>query len=315
MICRICSSNNTKEHSLYKPYRDYETYVYECNDCGCRFCNYDDGIHEKLHKTESGYSVHDKYLLEAHTLFNEKNTKELSRRLSRLAKNKFIIDQILELPQEVSILETGCSKGYLTSYFIASGYDILGTDISEEALADARNNFGDHFCNILSDEVKNKAPFDVIFHVGTVGCVDDPIGFTEMLLSLLKPGGKLIFNAPNLDFCRKTNFPWALTPPPDLITVFPPIFWEKKFKDVASVQIKISNLSPSRSFMWRYLPKYAQANLTSNLLFNDNERGKEKLLPKVIRKVCVIFSLTYCSILSVKRVPDSVGVLVSLTKR
>jgi len=315
MKCRVCSSKNIKDHSLYRPYKDYKTYLYECQDCGCRFCSYDEGIHEKLHKTESGYSIHDNHASRALELFKEKKTEKLREHLSLLAKNKFIIDQISKCPKNVKILETGCSKGYLTSYFISCGYEILGTDISEEALEDARRNFGDHFCNIMSHKVKDQAPYDIIFHVGTVGCVSDPIGFMENLLSLLKPGGKIIFNAPNIEFCMETGFPWALTPPPDLVTVFPPDFWKKKFGDRTSVELEIVNFSKSRSVMWRCFTNFAQADVSENLLFNDNARGSEKLSSKLIRKVLVVFSIVYSFILPIKPVPDSVGVMVSMTKK
>ncbi|MCB2092606.1 MAG: class I SAM-dependent methyltransferase [Alphaproteobacteria bacterium] len=307
-------SEKTKVFSLYKPYSDYETTLYECEDCGCRFCQYDMGIHTKLHSIESGYSVHNHYLEASFELFKENNTSGLKKHLSKSHKNKFIIDKILSLPTNIKIMETGCSKGYLTSYFIALGYDIIGTDISNDALNAAKSKFGDHFHRVDSQHVTDTAPYDVIYHVGTIGCVEKPIEFINYLLSLLKPGGRLLFNVPTLDFCNETGFPWALTPPPDLVTVFPNNFWDKQFSSVANIKIEHDYFSPARSFMWRYFTRFAYPNFGNDLLFNDENRGNESIFSKVIRKSCVIVSIFYSSLFKVKPVHNSVGIFVEMQK-
>ena len=45
--------------------------------------------------------------------------------------------------------------------------------------------------------IRAEAPYDFIYHVGMIGCVSDPVKLTRELLALLKPGGILLFNAPN----------------------------------------------------------------------------------------------------------------------
>src|SRR5437660_518436 len=73
------------------------------------------------------------------------------------------------------------------------------------------------------------APYDVVYHVGTIGCVADPLGMTKRLLGLLKPGGRLLFNVPNRDGCYLRGQLWIdAAPPPDVVTLFPSGFWRRQ---------------------------------------------------------------------------------------
>jgi hypothetical protein len=90
----------------------------------------------------------------------------------------------------------------------------------------------------------------VIFHVGTIGCVADPIGTTKKLLSLLKPGGRLLFNAPNREGWSWPDQLWFdSAPPPDLVTMFPPGFWHSQFGDAAFVSEQIEFCSPEQNLI------------------------------------------------------------------
>ena len=132
-----------------------------------------------------------------------------------------------------SILEVGCSRGYLAAYSILAGRRIRGVDVSAEAVQAARASFGDYFAVAGTPEATTAAPFDFIYHVGLIGCVADPLAMTRGLLSMLKPGGQLIFNAPNKDALRFPNQLWIdSAPPPDLVTLFPPGFWRAQLLGV-----------------------------------------------------------------------------------
>jgi SAM-dependent methyltransferase len=161
----------------------------------------------------------------------------LERELCETPKYKFVIQQTKALGPGLRILEIGCARGFLTSWFILAGYAITGVDVSLEAIASARAAFGDHFALAGSSLVEERAPYDAIYHVGTIGCVADPLGMTRRLLSLLKPGGRLLFNAPNRAALWYRDELWFdSAPPPDVVTLFPPGFWRKQFGDLADVR-------------------------------------------------------------------------------
>ena len=119
-------------------------------------------------------------------------------------------------------------------YFILGGCEIIGAGVSQTAVAAARKAFGDHF--VMADDplINAQAPYDIVFHLGTIGCVADPIGMTTRLLNLLKPGGRLLFNAPNRDGLTLRDQLWfESAPPPDIVALFPRGFWRKRFAATA----------------------------------------------------------------------------------
>ncbi len=243
MNCRICGSEKVEHIAIYRPYIDYEAEVLDCHSCGCRFVNHDPNAHELLHANPSNYDLHAKYGKIAEDYFSHTEIKQLKTFLSSVSKNKFVIDFIDKDQSIAKVAEIGCSRGYLASYFIATKRDTFGFDISETAVKEATRAFGDHFYIMTDEALHAHSPFDAIFHVGTIGCVASPVEMTHKLLSWLKPGGWLLFNAPNKKYVDQTKSLWLSTPPPDLVTIFPRQFWNENFRSVAEVQVMESFIS------------------------------------------------------------------------
>src|SRR5207253_10638533 len=65
----------------------------------------------------------------------------------------------------------------------------------------------------------------------------------------LKPGGVLLFNSPNRDACNQRDQLWfESAPPPDVVTLFVPGFWRKRFRNVADVSEDVELLDADHSF-------------------------------------------------------------------
>jgi SAM-dependent methyltransferase len=314
--CRICKSKDIAFVVRYKPYKDYQVNLYDCNYCGCRFSAYDSGNSEILHSNPTSYRQHDNLQKNASTLFNQSNVKELKKALSFDQKNKFIIDYIDSKDNAQKIAEIGCSSGYLSSYFILIGKEFYGYDISETAIRKANETFGKHFYNISDDYFNSRGPYDVIFHVGTIGCVEHPIEFTESLLALLKPNGVLLFNSPNRSYINHTGDLWLSVPPPDLVTLFPKYFWAKVFSKIASVQVheeyvSAINLLKNKVYFKKNKPKLinlidsSHINKERNKIFSGNNYIINKIF-FYLRKIASIVK---------SRVGEPFGVYVILKKR
>jgi SAM-dependent methyltransferase len=143
------------------------------------------------------------------------------------------------------MLEIGCSRGYLTSFFILAGHDVRGVDLSSEAIAAAKASFGERFFLAESGMMEADQPYDVIYHVGTIGCVEDPAGYTRRMLAMLKPGGLLLFNAPNVDACWYPGQLWLNhAPPPDVTVLYKMGFWKREFGELASVRETVELCDP-----------------------------------------------------------------------
>jgi SAM-dependent methyltransferase len=199
--------------------------------CGGRFVPREESIFEALHANEgSSYAFHQDLADQAKACFNRKDAEGLKSILTRVPKNDYLIRTVGSVPLPAALLEVGCSKGYLTAYFLLRGYKVLGVDIAPTAIATASDAFGPHFILATPENMRSKAPYAAIYHAGTIGCVDDPVAFTKELLDLLAPGGRLVFNAPNAKGCQQRDVPWPDTVPPDLVTLFTKDFW-KTFED------------------------------------------------------------------------------------
>ena len=237
MRCRVCGSAAAAALGEVEFYCGFACRIYDCRDCGSRFTADAGSMHDALHAApSSSYSLYRDMAAACKAYFDAGDLTKLRQYLSAQRKYKVVIDTIEAGGRRGRLLEVGCSRGHLTSYFILAGYDILATDISPHAIAAAEENFGSHFALAGAPAVAQRAPYDFIFHVGTIGCVADPVGFTQSLLDRLRPGGRLIFNAPNAAACALAGQVWLDEAfPPDLLTLFRKGFWTAQFGDRAEV--------------------------------------------------------------------------------
>ena len=251
MTCRICRSTHAEQIGEVEYYSGFAWPIYDCAICGCRFTRHDNSIYEWLHRQPgSSYALYRELLEKCKRFFDAGDIDGLRTELCASSKYKWIIEAIKQRGKPDPILEVGCSRGYLTSYFILAGYNILGADLSAEAVNDARSAFGNFFETSNSTLIQQRAPYDAIYHVGTIGCVADPVAMTDRLFDLLKPGGQLLFNAPNVEACSLKAQLWIdASPPPDVVTLFRPGFWSKQFSSLAKVVEDTEMSSPERSFV------------------------------------------------------------------
>jgi SAM-dependent methyltransferase len=223
----------------------YSWTVHDCAVCGCRFTIHDDRVYELLHQSGaiSYYSDYREFARQSQELFRKADREALRRFLAATSKYRFVIERVDREPAGARILEVGCSRGYLTACFILAGRNILGADVSSEAVKEARAAFGNHFVVAGDPAITAGGPYDLIYHVGMIGCVADPVGLTRQLLSLLRPGGALLFNAPNRAALHLRHQLWLdSAPPPDVVTLFPRGFWIRQFSEAAKVTEEVELL-------------------------------------------------------------------------
>jgi 2-polyprenyl-3-methyl-5-hydroxy-6-metoxy-1,4-benzoquinol methylase len=208
--------------------------IFACLNCGSRFALRNPGInyYEILHSAPgSSYGYHYdiatkvKYFLEAKRLDKcERYLKKTSYKYSE------VINFVKQKSKPISILEIGCSTGFMTAFFRAHGHDAEGIDVSETAIHYANSTFGPFYS--LSP---SKESYDFIFHLGLIGCVDKPKEFLSNYVRLLKSRGEMVFNAPNVKSPEQLNELWVSTPPPDLVY----LFHENSFRNIFSNQFGV----------------------------------------------------------------------------
>lgn len=97
-----------------------------------------------------------------------------------------------------SMLEVGCSSGFMLLPFAEAGHVCTGIEPSG-VFGEFVRDRGLTVYNSLGElrESTPKAQFDVILHFFVLEHIADPVAFFDEQLALLKPGGKIIFEIPN----------------------------------------------------------------------------------------------------------------------
>jgi len=321
MKCRVCGSTGAVSLGPYVPYRDYETVLWDCPDCGSRFAPWDGSVYEKLHASErSVYGGHFRLAEEARRLFRLHRKEDLRELLITNPKNRFVIEAVEAEKGVGKILEIGCGRGYLTSYFIAGGHDVLGIDASPSAVRWAKEAFGDHFAPSGSRRAESAALYDLVYHVGTIGCVESPLEMTEDLLRLVRRGGQLLFNAPNVDECQRSGRIWiAGSQPPDLVTLFSASLWEERFSTLAQVEVAVRRASPGEAaaVLTERLTQKGRRR-AGRFLFRDGEEassaGERKGVGLVAGAVASVAATAYRALPSL-RPPARHGIHVRMVRK
>ena len=245
--CRVCRSSKVKVAGTVEYLAGFRCTIVDCDACGCRASHEAASVHASLHVTPA-ISYYASYLAlfdECRALFARGDRAALERLLRQQPKYRFVLDRLAALPPGPSVLEWGCSRGYLTAASLLGGQQAIGVDVSADAVGAAREAFGDHFVTVDAPRIEASAPFDAIYHVGLIGCVPDPIGLTRRLLSMLKPGGTLFFNAPNRGALSQRGQLWLdSAPPPEVITLFPERFWRANFEGASATVVATAAAAP-----------------------------------------------------------------------
>jgi SAM-dependent methyltransferase len=138
---------------------------------------------------------------------------------------------LLMPPPPCRVLECGCGPGWLTYLLAKSGYDVVGQDVSAEAIGLARSNptFRDidrQPAFVVSDfeRLDFESEFDVVVFFDSLHhCIDLKLAMSRAF-DALKPNGMMIASEPGLghaEHSREFVQKWGVTDrdtPPALVT-------------------------------------------------------------------------------------------------
>lgn len=108
---------------------------------------------------------------------------------------------ILNKTSNGCILDLGCGNGHLVDYLINKGYNVYGTDASENGIAIAKKQYSDRF--FVQDLSTGKLPtelqniqFDTIISTEVIEHLYNPEGFIDFCKDILQPNGEIIISTP-----------------------------------------------------------------------------------------------------------------------
>lgn len=258
--CLLCQEIAELKHNNYPGYQEPYTFdIYYCSFCNTSFSLprvETSEIYENIYNNGSKIPGYDRYWEYAQKVKDSKNP------LKYLAKAEEIywgVKEALSLyvndKKSTSILEIGSGLGYLTYSLIKENYKVIGLDISQTAVKNATEKFGDYFiCANLYEYVKlNVNSFDVVILTEVIEHIEKPLIFVESVLKLLKPDGIAIITTPN-----KSLFPSSITWVSDL----PPVHcWWLSEESMRYITNKIGVKINFIKFDKYYQKQYRMINL------------------------------------------------------
>ncbi|MBC8509653.1 MAG: class I SAM-dependent methyltransferase [Chloroflexi bacterium] len=107
--------------------------------------------------------------------------------------------RLAEFPSSGSLLDVGGGTGRVAQYFLGMAIDIIVTDISVEMLEQAKSKHGLNVVGSQSEMLPFQSNhFDRIIMVDALHHVYDQSSTARDLWRVLKPGGRLIIEEPDL---------------------------------------------------------------------------------------------------------------------
>ncbi|WP_432411382.1 class I SAM-dependent methyltransferase [Rasiella sp. SM2506] len=218
--CQLCGSPSQLKYKDFQGYQlGMKFNIYACDTCVTSFSmpradtsKIYDAIYSNG-KNVPGYNRYWSYVNEVKTadkpLHYLANSEEaywgIQQALTTLVPSK----------DSAKILELGSGLGYLTYSLKEEGYNIEGLDISSEAIAQAKKNFGDFYvCRNLYDYALEKPnTYDIVILTEVIEHIEEPISFIASILKLLKKGGHIIITTPNKSL-MPSDIVWDSEAPP-----------------------------------------------------------------------------------------------------
>lgn len=116
---------------------------------------------------------------------------------SEAARYALIAGYVHRLRGPAALLDVGCGAGVLCQYLDRSRVSYTGIDVSETAIAQARERFPESrfgVSDLAQYEPANGQKFDVVVFNEVLPHVDDPLGSLRRYLSFLLPSGLAVIS-------------------------------------------------------------------------------------------------------------------------
>ena len=156
------------------------------------------------------------------------------------------------MPGKGRVLDIGCSYGFFLEAAQKRGWDIYGVEMNPIAGDYLSGKFGDKvFIGRLEDSGFHPNFFDVITLWDVLEHIDNPLQFLGKCKALLKKGGFICIQAPNIDsfIARKKGKDWDWLNPGDHLYYFNPSTLAKLIEAVGLDVVKVATWQPVEYFI------------------------------------------------------------------
>ena len=275
--CLLCGNPAELKFNEYPGYQEPYTFsIYHCPKCNTAFPlpKVDaSALYEYIYKNADRVPGYNRYRRYARFIKKFTNPFEY---LAESAEPYWGVKEALSVfpvEKKPKILEIGSGLGYLTYSLIKANYDVTGMDVSQAAVQQAKETFGDYYiCADLPEFARvNENSYDVVILTEVIEHVDNPLEFIVAILKLLKVEGRMILTTPNKSFFPE-DIIWASDLPP----VHCWWFSEDSMKYIANIlKINIRFVDYSNFYRKNYkvvgLKSQRNGHLPDSFFNNDGE--------------------------------------------
>lgn len=168
--------------------------IVQCNECDLVYVNpvFDNDKYIELYKSENYQEIVKQLGEESHEY-----------RKRRFGKERIdVIEKYHNSELSKSLLEIGCSTGFVLEEAAERGWDAVGVELNPSAV-DFGNKRGLTIINKPLEQIKFTRKFSAIALYDVLEHLIDPIHLLETLREALEPGGKIYVYVPNFNSASK----------------------------------------------------------------------------------------------------------------
>jgi 2-polyprenyl-3-methyl-5-hydroxy-6-metoxy-1,4-benzoquinol methylase len=223
--CLLCNSPELRELKLYT-----KDFLIKCNNCGFIFCS-------KIPSSEELENYYGRYI---------RNNSISPITISRYNE---LLDKFEKYRKTNNILDVGCGDGYFLEVARNRGWNVFGTEYTNEAIGVCRSKKIEIFKGELNYSNFNGIEFDVVTSFEVIEHINNPKEVIDNILKLLRIGGALYFTTPNFNSInrRLLKSDWLIIEYPEHLSYYTSSTMNKFLKSnkFSKVFLKTQGLSIS----------------------------------------------------------------------
>jgi SAM-dependent methyltransferase len=215
MTCDLCGRRLASAGTV-PGYQEPNVYaILDCDNCKTMVANprkVDPRVYNAIYAVPGGAPGYDRYFQYARRIVR---VRDPLRYLTSHVDAAWGVHSVLHEHRARSVLEAGCGLGYFTYALKRGGYDVVGIDISREAVEQATRAYGDFYQaeSVESYAATADKKFDAIVMVEVIEHLEDPLTVIAGAVRLLSPNGSIILTTPNRTYYGYDQ-PWSTDLPP-----------------------------------------------------------------------------------------------------
>jgi len=288
-VCILCEQNDS--HVIYSKLRGYQepnTFdINYCTNCNTSYafphCD-TEKLYELIYNNGTAVPGYHRYWKYADVVSKISNPLQyLTEKESPYwAVSKAVSEYTDNIKKNPRIIEIGSGLGYFTYALKKAGYNIIGLDISEKAVENAKQRYGDFYISgdLYKYSIENSGLYDLVILTEVIEHIEDISSFISALSKLIQPKGQIIITTPNKSIYPSTAV-W--------VSDFPPVhYWwlsKESFMYIAEkLNMKVSFVDFTEFYKNNFTienidfnkdisKRSAVFNITGDLLISRNKSG------------------------------------------